>query len=304
MVYFIYSDKYYLNWQGHIFPIEKFRLVYQKLIDEKIVTSENLLTPKPATEEDVLLVHTPEYLRRLKALSKDPWQGIMEFEVQVSDDVIKAFYHQTGGTILASRVALEKKTAVMNLGGGFHHAFSSHGEGFCLINDLSVAIRVMQKERQIKRAMVIDCDLHQGNGTAHIFQKDNDVFTFSIHQENNYPIKQKSDLDIGLADFTSDEEYLGQLIRHIPQIIEKHKPELILYQAGADPYEKDQLGLLKLTKEGLRKRDELVIGLSSDYHVPIAATLGGGYPANIQDVVEIHCQTAKSAIKMWSPISV
>ena len=292
MVYFIYSDKYYLDWPGHIFPGTKFRLLYEKLLVEKIITPANLLEPVPVREEEVRLVHTVAYLARLRELTREPMRGLIEFEVPVSERVIEAFYYGTGGTILAARTALEKKTATMNLSGGFHHAFSTSGEGFCLINDLAVAIRVMQKEGLVRRAVVIDCDLHQGNGTAHIFQNNPDVFTFSIHQENNYPVKQKSSLDIGLDDFTSDAEYLSFLKKHIPKIIKSHRPGLILYQAGVDPYERDQLGNLKLTKDGLRERDEFIMRLARQSNIPIVVTLGGGYPPTVEEIVELHAQTA------------
>lgn len=299
MVFFIYSDKYYLDWPGHVFPIDKFRLLYAKLKDEGLLQSKNLLESPQANEAEVLLVHTPKYLDYLKQMTEDPMMGMLNFEVPVSASVIEAFHYATGGTILAARIALKKKTAAMNLGGGFHHAFSNHGEGFCLFNDIAVAIKVMQNEKLIKRAMVIDLDLHQGNGTAHIFHDDPSVFTFSIHQENNYPIKQKSSMDIGLPDFTGDDEYLKVMNDVIPKIIQKHKPELIIYQAGADPYENDMLGALRLTKEGLRKRDELVFNVALKKNIPIAVTLGGGYAPNVQDVVDIHAQTAISLGKIW-----
>jgi acetoin utilization deacetylase AcuC-like enzyme len=293
VAYFVYSDKYYLEWPGHVFPIEKYKLLYDKLQSDGIITKKNILEPAPATDEDILLVHTKRYLDHVKDITDDPMLALMEFEVPVSTSIVEAFYCATGGTILASRIALEKKTAVMNLGGGFHHAFSDHGEGFCLINDLAVAIRVMQKEKLLKKVLVVDLDLHQGNGTAHIFLDDPDIFTFSMHQENNYPIKQKSSLDIGLADFTADSEYLKILEENISNIIKKHKPELILYQAGADSFEGDLLGTLRLTKDGLKKRDEIVIKNAYKNHIPIAVTLGGGYAPNINDVVDIHAQTAK-----------
>lgn len=294
MALFIYDDQYYLDWPGHVFPIEKFRLVHEQLSKERIVTEHNLLAPRPATEEEVSLVHNPAYLGRLREIaSQDPLLGLMEFEVPVSPRVIEAFYLATGGTIMASILSVEHRTGVMNLSGGFHHAFPDHGEGFCLINDLAVAVKVLQKNGQINKAALIDCDLHQGNGTAYIFQNDPSVFTFSIHQENNYPIKQKSDLDIGLPDFVDDERYLEPLYKHIPRILKEHQPDLVLYQAGADPYEGDQLGGLRVTKRGLAQRDRLIIQSVHQAGVPLTVTLGGGYAYQIQDVVDIHCQTAQ-----------
>lgn len=301
MVLFIYDERYYLDWPGHVFPCEKFRLVHEQLIKEKIVEPIEILAPRPATEEELSLVHKPDYLARIKKIaSQDPQLGLIEFEVPISQRVIEAFYLATGGTIMACALAVEHKTGTMNLGGGFHHAFADHGEGFCLINDLAIAVRVLQKQRKIKKAVIIDCDLHQGNGTARIFRNDPTLFTFSIHQENNYPIKQKSDLDIGLPDFTGDEEYLSYIYKHIPQILQQHQPDLVVYQAGVDPYEGDQLGMLKLTKEGLAQRDHFIIRSARQAGIPIGVTLGGGYAYQIQDVVDIHCQTARVLNEIYS----
>lgn len=294
MVHFVYHPGYSLDWPGHIFPGGKYRQIHDRLAKERTINPENLLTPVPATESEVELVHKKEYLDRLKRTAQEePLLGLNEWEVPVSEEVIAAFYLATGGTILACRIALEDQGAAMNLQGGFHHAFPTRGEGFCLINDLAVAIRVMQRENRISRAAVIDCDLHQGNGTAFAFEGDDSVFTFSIHQENNYPIKQKSSLDIGLDDLTGDREYLEHLHRHIPAMIESHRPELLLYQAGADPFEEDQLGALKLTKQGLAERDRFVFQCAKDTGTPIVVTLGGGYARLEQDVVDIHCRTAQ-----------
>lgn len=301
MVSFIYSDKYYLDWPDHIFPSEKFKLIYEQLIAERVISANEIITPRPATEDEVTLVHSPGYLALLRKIAaQNPLLGLSGFEVPVSKQVIDAFYLATGGTIMACQMAIEKNTGVMNLSGGFHHAFPKHGEGFCLINDLAVVVKVLQKNGQIKKAAIIDCDLHQGNGTAYIFRNDPTVFTFSIHQENNYPIKQKSSLDIGLSDFTEDEEYLSYLYKHIPSIFHQHKPDLVIYQAGADPYEQDQLGALKITKSGLAQRDRFIFQTVHQANIPIAVTLGGGYANRTQDVVDIHCQTARILKEIYS----
>jgi acetoin utilization deacetylase AcuC-like enzyme len=301
MASFIYSDKYYLDWPDHIFPGNKYKLIYDQLIAKKVITAKKIIAPRPATENEVTLVHSPGYLALLRSIAaQNPFLGLSGFEVPIYKQVLEAFYLATGGTIMACRLALKKKSGVMNISGGFHHAFPEHGEGFCLINDLAVAIRVLQKEKLVKKTAVIDCDLHQGNGTAYIFQNDPAAFTFSIHQENNYPIKQKSSLDIGLPDFVGDKEYLKALYEHIPAIIKKHQPDLILYQAGADPYEGDQLGALKLTKAGLAQRDRFIFQSACQAGIPIAVTLGGGYALNIQDVVDIHCQTARILKEIYS----
>ena len=295
MEYFIYHEDYSLDWPGHVFPGHKYEIIYNRLVQEKIITGQNRLQPQPATLAEVQLVHEQSYLKRLDSIAlKDPMLGIAECEAPVSQAVLNTFYLATGGTILACEKAIVEKTGTMNLQGGFHHAFPAHGEGFCLINDLAIAIRVMQDRGLAKRAMVIDCDLHQGNGTAFIFKDDPAVFTFSIHQENNYPVKQKSHLDIGLDDFVGDKKYLEHLHRHIPAIIGQHRPELVVYQAGADPYRDDQLGTLKMTKDGLAERDRFIFRTVKAAAIPIAITLGGGYAKQMDDLVDIHCQTARA----------
>jgi acetoin utilization deacetylase AcuC-like enzyme len=199
-----------------------------------------------------------------------------------------------GGTIRAAELALQEGTAI-HLGGGFHHASAEKAEGFCYLNDLAVAIREMQARGKIQRAMVIDCDLHQGNGTAKIFEEDPAVFTFSIHQDDLYPIKEKSDHDIHLPMGVRDEEYLEHLRQHIPARLDDFRPELILYQAGADPYEHDQLGDLKLSIAGLAERDRLIFKWTKERQIPVAATLGGGYAYHTGDTVAIHVNTVLSA---------
>jgi acetoin utilization deacetylase AcuC-like enzyme len=185
----------------------------------------------------------------------------------------------------------------MNLTGGFHHAFPDHAEGFCYVNDVAVAIRKLQLERRIKRALVVDCDLHQGNGTAYIFRGDPDVFTFSIHQEKLYPVKQRSSLDIGLPNLAGDAEYFGHLERHVPRIMEEFRPDIVFYLAGADPYEGDQLGSLRLTMKGLRRRDELVFKECAGRAVPICVVVAGGYAFHAEDTIQIHCNTCKALME-------
>ncbi|MGH8622426.1 MAG: histone deacetylase family protein, partial [Burkholderiales bacterium] len=207
----------------------------------------------------------------------------------------EAAWRCAGGSALAGRLARERRVAV-HLGGGFHHAFSDHGEGFCLINDVAIAIRMLQRDGSVRRVLVIDCDVHHGNGTAAIFAADPDVFTFSMHQEHNYPAwKPASDLDLGLEDGTGDRAYLDLLRAHLPGIVTRHTPELAFYLAGADPYAEDQLGGLGLTKAGLRARDELVFETLAQAGVPVAVTLAGGYARSRDDTVEIHCATVRAA---------
>lgn len=289
----IYSDKYVVNLKGHIFPVEKYRLIKEKLLKEKIVNLENFLVPKPASDEDVLLVHTEEYIRKLKTSSLS-LNEIFTLELPFSSELVEASFLCAGGSILASQKALEEGLGI-NLGGGFHHAFPDHGEGFCVLNDISIAIKKLQKERKVIKILIIDCDLHQGNGTSFIFKNDPSVFTFSIHQENNYPYpKQTSDLDIGLSNNVSDKEYLFYLKKYIPCIIKNFKPGLIVYLAGADPYFQDQLGGLGLTKKGLQERDQLIISEAYNNKIPFFITLAGGYAKKLEDTVEIHFNTIKA----------
>ena len=210
---YIYSEKYVMDWGRHVFPTNKTELLYQRIIKE----GYSVIEPVSATEDELLLVHTRRYLQKLNELAEN---NEVYAEIPLTKDIINGLYLVTGGSILTIKEALKNGSAV-NLLGGFHHAFSDYGEGFCLINDMAVAIRVAKKESLITKAVVIDCDLHQGNGTARIFQRDPNVFTFSIHQENNYPdIKMKSDIDIGLDDFTGDNEYLEKLEAVVPKILD------------------------------------------------------------------------------------
>ncbi len=296
---FVYSDKVYADIGEHVFPIHKYRLLKRKLIEEEIVTADDFLDPELATEDDLLLVHTREYVRDFIGLK---WTHRTErSELPLTADIRTSYLAGTGATILACKKALETKIAV-NIGGGFHHAFPDHAEGFCYTNDVAIAVRKLQKEDGIKRFFIVDCDLHQGNGTAYIFRNDDDVFTFSIHQENNYPIKQKSDLDIGLADRTSDAVYLAYLKKNFIKIVDNFAPDFIIYLAGADPYKYDQLGGLSLTIEGLRERDDFVISESVKRGIPLGILLAGGYAIDTNDTIMIHFNTCKLAYDYWKSL--
>ena len=293
---FVYSEKYTVNLGEHVFPVQKYRMVYQRLASEGLITPDNLFLPAFPERRDLLSVHTPEYLRDLENLAFSP--RTMFSEIPLTRKIIKGYKLFAGGTILAGQKALEKGMAI-HLGGGFHHAFPSRGEGFCYINDVAVSIRRLKRDKLIEKALIVDCDLHQGNGTAFIFQEDRSVFTFSIHQENLYPVKEKSDLDIGLPDFTGDEEYLAKLSSTLLQIWQSFKPDVVYYLAGADPYEDDQLGQLKLTKAGLKKRDNWVISKCLEKKVPLVILLAGGYAFRVEDTVDIHCHTCRIATMLF-----
>lgn len=293
---FVYSEKYTVNLGEHVFPVQKYRMVYQRLASEGLITPDNLFLPTFPERRDLLLVHTPEYLRDLENLAFSP--RTMFSEIPLTRKIVEGYKLFAGGTILAGQKALEKGMAI-HLGGGFHHAFPSRGEGFCYINDVAVGIRRLKRDKLIEKALIVDCDLHQGNGTAFIFQEDRSVFTFSIHQENLYPMKEKSDLDIGLPDFTGDEEYSTKLSSELRQIWQSFKPDIVYYLAGADPYEDDQLGQLKLTKAGLKKRDNWVISKCLEKKVPLVILLAGGYAFRVEDTVDIHCHTCRIATMLF-----
>ena len=290
----IYSDQYDLNLGNHVFPSVKYRLTKEKLVQEGVIAEQDIVEPAPATDEDLELVHDPEYIRKLKtgALS---FEELLRLEIPTSPEMVRAAWLAAGGSILAGRLALEAGVSV-NLTGGFHHAFPDHGEGFCAIHDVAVAIRRLQKDKAIERAMTVDCDVHQGNGTAAIFQNDATVFTFSIHQERNYPYpKPPGALDINMEDGAGDEEYLAALEHGLSQSFEQFKPDVIFYLAGADPYREDQLGGLKLSLEGLERRDRMVFEAARARRIPVVVTLAGGYARRVEDTVRIHFNTVRAA---------
>jgi len=289
----VYSDKLKVSFGPHVFPTDKYWLLDARLRAEGLLERVDVLEPEPATPDDLALVHLPDYIKDF--MNSEYTEAIMTSEIPINDAIRDFFLLTTGGTILAARLALERGRA-LNIGGGWHHAFPDHAEGFCYLNDIAIAIRRLQKRGAAKRFAVIDCDLHQGNGTAACFARDPNVFTFSIHQEHLYPMKQKSDLDIGLPDPAGDELYLDHLSREVPKIYDSHRPELVCYVAGADPYEDDQLGNLGITKEGLLGRDKIVIGEAGRRGIPVFAVLAGGYARRTADVIDIHLNTAKTLI--------
>ena len=296
----IYSESYYVDIGDHVFPTSKYRILKKRIEEDTFLHEKfELILPYDITSEEIKTVHTDEYIEKLNTGTLSS-EEIITLEVPFSSALVEAFVTCCGGTLTAADKAFDGKAAV-HLGGGFHHAFPDHGEGFCLLNDVAVAIRVLQRRKGIKKALVIDCDLHQGNGTAFIFGGDESVYTFSIHQENNYPFyKPKSNMDIGLRDFTSDKEYLACLYDNIPKIIYDFKPEMILYLAGADPYAGDQLGNLSVSKEGLRERDNFVCNQAFSSGIPIAITLAGGYAARRDDTVDIHFGTVEECVKIFT----
>ncbi|HEY4709586.1 MAG TPA: histone deacetylase [Candidatus Acidoferrales bacterium] len=290
----IYHEGYDLNLGAHVFPSQKYRMIHDRLLADRSAAPDDFVAPEPAADEDVLRVHLPEYVHKLKtgSLGHDEEARL---EVPYSKELIKACWLAAGGSILAGRRALSDGWAA-NVGGGFHHACPDHGEGFCVIHDVAIAIRRLQFEGLIRRAMVVDTDVHQGNGTAVIFGSDASVFTLSIHQEHNYPHpKPRSTVDINLEDGTGDEQYLEVLEKHLREAFLDFAPQLLFYVAGADPYREDQLGGLALTMEGLRRRDALVFDYARRNETPVAIALAGGYARRVADTVSIHASTILAA---------
>jgi len=280
--------------EGHRFPIAKYALLRDRVIADGIVDPEHLHDPAAISRADLLLVHTADYVDRFTSgrLSPDeerrlgfPW----------SPALVERSYRAAGGTLEAATFATEHGIA-MNLAGGTHHAFPSHGEGFCVFNDTAIAIRALQRDRRIRRALVVDLDVHQGNGTHAVFAGDESVFTFSMHGGKNYPYhKVAGCLDVELSDGTGDEAYLELLSRSLPDAIAASRADLVVYLAGADPHESDRLGRLALTFDGLARRDAIVLQQTREVGLPVVVTIAGGYGRDIEDTVRIHARTARIA---------
>ena len=296
----IYHDGYDLNLGAHVFPSQKYRMVRDQLLADGIATPDDFLTPTPASDEDILRVHDQEYVHKLKTGTLS-YAEILRLEIPYSLELMDACWLAAGGSILAGQRALQDGFAA-NIGGGFHHAYSDHGEGFCVLHDVAIAVRRLQFDRAIETAMIVDTDVHQGNGTEAIFGGDGTVFTLSIHQENNYPYpKPPSTIDIHLPDGTGDNDYLAILEKHLRKAFQDFTPDILFYVAGADPFREDQLGGLKLTMEGLARRDVLVFDYARRHGAPMAITQAGGYARQVSDTVKIHVGTIVAARDTMAP---
>ncbi len=320
----IYSDDYYLPIGTHVFPAEKYQRIHKRLLETGAAEAKDFVAPRPASDQDILLVHTPQYVQKLKTGTLSAREEL-EMEIPYSPELVRAFWLAAGGSMLAADHALNDGIA-FNIGGGFHHAFPDHGEGFCMIHDVAVAIRRMQRDDKIRTAMTVDCDVHQGNGTAAIFAgvrvpsdplpsagpftaarpakmrnaHAGDVFTISLHQEHNYPAwKPPSSIDVDLPDEIGDADYLAWLDNALSSGLRQFEPDLLCYIAGADPYREDQLGGLSLTIEGLKKRDELVFRVARAREIPVMVTFAGGYARKVDDTVTIHCNTVLAAKEVF-----
>lgn len=325
----VYSDDYYLPIGAHVFPAEKYEQVHKRLLHTGVAEPGDFVAPQPASDSDILLVHTPLYVQKLKSGTLSAHEEL-QLEIPYSPELVRAFWLAAGGSILAADHALRDRIA-FNIGGGFHHAFPDHGEGFCMIHDVAVAIRRMQRDDRIRSAMTVDCDVHHGNGTAAIFAgvrvpsaplpstgpallglsaaaklrsaHAGEVFTISLHQEHNYPDwKPPSSIDVDLPDEIGDEEYLGWLDQALSSGLRQFEPDLLCYIAGADPYREDQLGGLSLTIEGLKRRDELVFRVAHTRDIPVMVTFAGGYARRVEDTVTIHANTVIAAKEVFSTI--
>ena len=293
-----YSDTFVLPLpEHHRFPMAKYRRLREQLVAEQILTAADLEIPEPISWDDLRLIHDAEYVGAVSAgtLSAEaqrrigfPWSPMM----------VERSRRSVGATLAAARHVLGRSESVSaNLAGGTHHAFRDRGEGYCVFNDVAVAAAVLLRDGAIARAAVVDCDVHQGNGTAAIFRDDPAVFTFSLHGAKNFPVrKETSDLDVTFDDGAGDDEYLTALTKHLPRVLDAHRPDVVFYLAGADPYEGDRLGRLKLTVDGLQMRDRLVFDACRERGVPVAVAMSGGYCPDVDAIVTIHTNTIWEAV--------
>jgi acetoin utilization deacetylase AcuC-like enzyme len=294
-----YSDVFVLPLPSHHrFPMGKYARLRERLLASGDFALDDFGVPPGVTDGEIARVHCRAYLAKVAsgALSAAEQKAI---GFPWSERMVERSRRSSGATLAAAREALTRGWGA-NLAGGTHHAFRDRGEGFCVFNDAAIAARALQAEAGLTRIAVIDCDVHQGNGTASIFTGDESVFTFSIHGARNFPFtKEASDLDVELADGTGDDEYLWHLERALDETLERSRPQLAIYLAGADPYEGDRLGRLRLTKRGLARRDEMVLGTLAARAIPVAITMAGGYALDIEDSVDIHANTIRTARRIW-----
>jgi acetoin utilization deacetylase AcuC-like enzyme len=295
----VFDPRYEFRWPGHVFPTDKYRLTAEELVRRGVVAEDAFLRPEPAPREQVLLVHEREYLDLLDGIAEGrlPWDPRMEVPVDAS--VVEAFHLATGGTVAAARAALDRGAAA-NLTGGFHHAYPDHGEGFCLLHDAAIAVQALRREGKARRVLFVDLDVHQGNGTVACFRGDGDAYTFSVHEEVQYPWpKERGSLDVGLEAGTGDAEYLGALAESLRRIAREFpRPDLLVYVAGADAFEEDRLGRLAVTREGCRRRDAMVLEHARAEGAPVLGLLAGGYARDVGDVVGIHADMVE-ALSRW-----
>lgn len=283
---------------GHRFPMMKYELLPEQLLYEGTVTEANFFHPELLAEETILLTHTPDYWNRLKNLDLSR-KEIRAIGFPMSERLVQRGRHISNGTVQCTHYARQYGVA-MNVAGGTHHAFSYKGEGFCLLNDIAIAANYLLHEGIVKKILIVDLDVHQGNGTAEIFQHEKRVFTFSMHGEKNYPLrKEVSDLDIGLPDKMEDEAYLAILYETLPRLLDEQQPEFIFYLSGVDVLATDKLGRLSLTLHGCKARDCFVLETCKQRGIPVAVSMGGGYSERISLIVEAHANTFREAQRIF-----
>lgn len=283
---------------GHRFPMEKYELLPEQLVYEGTVSNSNFFEPQPLNREQVLLTHIPTYLEKLEnnQLSEKEQRKI---GFPVTTNLFKRGLIISAGTLECAYHALKYGIA-MNIAGGTHHAYPDRGEGFCVLNDIAIASNCLLNDHMLSKILIVDLDVHQGNGNASIFQNNPHVFTFSMHGDRNYPLrKEKSNLDVGLPDKTGDDYYLKILFNTLPKLIDEVQPELIFYQAGVDIMETDKLGRLRVSKSGIMKRDEFVFECCKKNNIPIVVSMGGGYPEKLSDLIDAHANTYRAAVKTF-----
>jgi acetoin utilization deacetylase AcuC-like enzyme len=305
-----YTDRFVLPLpEGHRFPMVKYARVRERCLAEGVLRPDELAEPPAAAWEELALVHEAGYLERVKTGTLEPLAQ-RRIGFPWSPEMVERSRRSVGASIAAGHVALDEAAArgwgiAANLAGGTHHAYPAHGEGFCVFNDAAVAVRVLQRAGRVRRAVVLDCDVHQGNGTAAVFATDPSVFTFSIHGARNYPFrKERSTLDVELPDGAGDDAFLAALELHVPEILATFRPDVAVYLAGADPWRDDRFGRLALSKDGLAARDRLVLGACRDAGVPVVVTMAGGYARDTEDTVDIHVATLRVAAFLHAEVSV
>jgi len=283
---------------GHRFPMEKYELLPEQLLYEGTVGEANFFEPEPLPLETLLLTHSPVYWKKLREQRLSP-KEVRAIGFPMTPRLVERGLHIANGTLQAARYALEHGIG-MNIAGGTHHAFADHGEGFCVLNDIAIAAVALLHEGRVRRVLVVDLDVHQGNGTARIFRNEPRVFTFSMHGARNYPTrKERSDLDIGLPDGTDDALYLRLLTETLPALLDHVEPELLFFQAGVDVLEEDRLGRLRLSLQGCARRDRFVLATAHRHRVPVVVSMGGGYPQRLATLIEAHANTYRAAQEVF-----
>ena len=283
---------------GHRFPMSKYELLHQQLLLEGTCTEENFFVPSPVEYEHIEAVHTSTYISSLRNLELDK-KAIRKLGFPLSQKLVEREEYITQGTVEGSDYALKHNIA-MNIAGGTHHAYTDHGEAFCLFNDQAIGAMYLLNHREVEKVLIVDLDVHQGNGTAEIFEKEPRVFTFSMHGGKNYPFrKETSDLDIDMEDGTNDEQYLKTLKEILPKLIESEKPDFIFYLSGVDILETDKLGRLGCSLEGCKERDRFVLQTCKDAHIPVQISMGGGYSPDIKTIIEAHANTYRVAQEIF-----